>query len=116
MKYVIRHGQRIAVETLDLGRPTKKRRKPFRTEWVMLPRHWATALRKAKRISTYQLAHVILFEAFKRKVLGGDIVLSSEVTGMRRQTRARAAKELAQLGLITISQKGREAFKVSIKR
>jgi hypothetical protein len=74
------------------------------------------ALRRAKRISTYQLAHVILFEDFKRKQIGGDIVLSSEVTGMRSQTRVRAAKELVQLGLITLRQNGKEAFRVSIER
>ena len=115
MRYVVRHGRRIAVETLDLGTAPKKRRKPFKTEWVMLPRHWALALRKAKRISTYQLAVAILFEDFKRKVLGGDIVLSSEMTGMCHTTRVRAAKELVHLGLITISRKGREAYKVYIQ-
>jgi hypothetical protein len=116
MKYVVRQGRRIAVETLDPGRAPKRRRKPFTTGWVKLPRHWAVALRKAKRISTFQLAITILFEDFKRKHVGGNVVLSSEVTGMRRNTRMRAAKELVQLGLITLSQNGREAFKVTIRR
>ncbi len=59
----------------------------------------------------------ILSEAFKRapkrNYRGGDIVLSSTVVaGMPRTTRWRAAKELAQLGLIEIEQNGRQAPRV----
>jgi hypothetical protein len=116
MRYVMRHGQRIAVETLeDPSTTPKRRRKPFKATWVQLPWHWVVALRKAKRISTYQLALTILFEDFKRKQIGGNIVLSTQMTGMRRQTRVRAAKELAKLGLITIRQNGKEAYRVSIR-
>jgi hypothetical protein len=112
-KYVIRHGRRIAVETLDLDIVPKKKRKPFEVLWVKLPLHWAKVLRQSKSTSTYQLAHTILFEAFKREHVGGEIVLSSTVTGMPRETRRRAANELVKLGLIEIKQNGREALRIS---
>lgn len=113
MKYVTRHGRRIAVETLDTGAILKTKRKPFKAQWVKLPLHWAEALRRSKRVSTYQLAHVILFEAFKRKHVGGEVVLSRTVTGMPRCTKVRAANELVELGLIKIIRDGNHALKVS---
>jgi hypothetical protein len=58
------------------------------------------------------LALIILIEAFKREQIGGEIVLSLEVTGMYRNTRARAAAELVRLGLIAIRREGREAIRV----
>jgi hypothetical protein len=48
-------------------------------------------------------------EAFKREHIGGDIVLSSEVTRMPQTTRRRVAKELVKLGLIDIEQIGNGA-------
>ena len=52
------------------------------------------------------LALIILAEAFKREYMGGDIVLSAEVTKMPPTTRRRAAKEMVELGLITVEQAG----------
>ena len=116
MRYVVSHGRRIAVETLDLGTTPKKkkRHKPFRAEWVKLPLHWAEALRRSKSANTYHLALAILFEAFRRKHVGGEIVLSTVLTRMQRCTKMRAARELARLGLIQIDQNGQKAFRVSI--
>jgi hypothetical protein len=112
-RYVMRQGRRIEVETLDIGIATKSKRKPFKAQWVKLPVQWAKALRRSKSASTYQLAHAILFEAFKREHTGGEIVLSSVATGMPRNTKSRAARELVELGLIKIKQKGKESLKVS---
>jgi hypothetical protein len=116
MRYVVSHGRRIAVETLDLGTTPKKkkRHKPFRAEWVKLPLDWAEALRRSKSANTYHLALAILFEAFRRKHVGGEIVLSTVLTRMQRCTKMRAARELARLGLIQIEQNGQKAFRVSI--
>jgi hypothetical protein len=69
VRYITRDGRRIAVETLDTGIIPKTKRKPFKAQFVMLPLHWAETLRRSKSVSTYQLAHVILFEAFKRSTL-----------------------------------------------
>jgi hypothetical protein len=112
-RYVMRHGRRIEVETLDIGVVPKKNRKPFRTEWVKLPTHWADTLRRSKSVNTYQLAVAILSEAFKRKHIGGEIVLSQAVTRMPRSTRRRATKELIRLGLIKVKRNGNECLRVS---
>jgi len=112
VRYDTRHGRHIAVETLDTGINPPKRRKPFKAHFVMLPLHWAETLRRSKRVSTYALAHVILFEAFKRKHVGGEVILSRAMTGMSRNSRRRAAKELEELGLIKIIRNGRQALRV----
>lgn len=90
----------------------KKRRKRFETRWVRLDRRWAKALQRSKSASTYRLALTILFEAFKREQMGGEIVLSMEVTKMPASTRKRAVKELVRLKLIRVSQHGRQAVRV----
>src|SRR5262249_45936629 len=92
VEYVYRHGKRIAVETLNDPKP--KKRRPFKASFVRLPNFWIERLRRARRVSTVVLALVILREAFKRQHLGGEIVLSTEVTGMSRDVKCRATKEL----------------------
>lgn len=114
MKYVTRQGRRVAVETVEIGPIPKTKRKPFKAGWVKFPLHWAKALRRSKRASTYALALVILFEDFKRKYVGGEVVLSWAVTGIPHSTRARAANELVELGLIKIVRDGKHALRVII--
>jgi hypothetical protein len=111
--YVYRHGKRIAVDTIDTAvdghtaTPARKTRKPFEVSFVKLPNFWIDQLRRARKVSTVTLAHVILREEFKRQHVGGDIALSTEVTGLSRQVRARAVKELRELGLIETEQNGK---------
>jgi hypothetical protein len=112
MRYVTRHGRRIAVETLEPRASLKKKRKPFKARWVKFPLRWVEALRQSKSVATHRLAHTILLEAFKREQVGGEIILSSAVTGMARNTKMKAVKELVELGLIEIEQDGKQASKV----
>jgi predicted transcriptional regulator len=71
------------------------------------------ALRQSNSVGTYQLAHIILFEAFKRQHIGGDIVLSAEMTGMGKHKRRRAIRELIKLELIKVDKNGNgEAYRV----
>ena len=110
--FVMRQGRRIEVDTLDTGH-APKRRKTFEVKFVKVPVQWIATLSQTKSGSTWRLAMVILAEAFRRKHLGGEIVLSSQVTRMPHATRYRAAQELASLGLIQLKPgKGREAPKV----
>lgn len=111
VEYVYRHGKRIAVETLHDPKP--KKRRPFKASFVRLPNFWIERLRHARRVSTVVLALVILREAFKRQHVGGEIVLSTEVTGMSRDVKCRATKELEELGLIETEQNGNQAVRVS---
>ena len=119
MSHIIRQGIRIEVDaieidTIELGARISKQHKPFKAQWVKFPLRWAEALRRSKSVSTYQLALVILFEAFKRKHTGGEIILSSTVVGMPRCTKMRATKELVEFGLIETKQNGKQASRVSI--
>jgi hypothetical protein len=115
-RYAVRNGQRIEVESStpkdDLP-PTK--REAFEPEFAKLPIHWVKALRRAKNINTCPLAHAIQLEVFQCGRMGGEIVLSAEMTGIAsRPNRYRAAKELEQLGLIKLSRKGNQALRVII--
>lgn len=112
MKYVMQHGRRIAVETIETNTSPPRKRKPFKAQWVKVPLQWVESLQRSKSVRTYQLALAILFEAFKRN--GGEIILSSTVTRMPRSTKMRAVRELVDLGLIDIKQSGNQAVRVSI--
>ena len=122
-RYEYRHGKRIAIETLPNSpkvvagrRKQEERRKPFEPLWVKLPRYWFTALLNSNSANTYRLAHLILWEAFKRKYTKGEIVLSTQVTkGISHSSRIRAAEELSELGLIQIVRRDkRRALVVTI--
>jgi len=99
----------------DLVPPRKTRRKQFKIEFVKFPVHWIEALREARHITTYRLALVILAEAFQREFIGGEIVLSSEMTGIPRTSKLKAARELERLGLIRIGRLGRQSLRVIIR-
>jgi hypothetical protein len=117
MSYVMRHGRRIEVETLNTGTSSPRKRTPFKAQFAMVPLRWVETLRRSKSASTYQLALVILLEAFKAEAFkrkGSEITLSSTVTEMPRNTKMKAARELADLGLIEIKQTGNQALRISI--
>ena len=111
MRHVYRQGRRIAVDTLNTGTPIKKR-EPFAVRFVKLPDYWIEQLQKSNNPGSFKLAHRILKEAFKRSHLGGEIVLSTEVTRLSRKVRCRAVEELVKLGLIEIAQNGNRATRV----
>ena len=109
---------RLDITGMEMPEPSRKQKrkyKPrrFETHWVKLPSRWVKALRRSKSASTYQLALTILFAAFKREQVGGEIVLSMETTKMPGSTRKRAVKELVGLRLIKVSQHGRQAVRVT---
>jgi hypothetical protein len=112
-EYVTAHGKRIAVETLKPKTPAPKRRKPFKMEWVQMPKYWMDQLERHNSVAMYRLAHRILGEAFKCRQTGGEIVLSTEVTGLTRQTRAWATKKMVKAKLIRVQQVGNRAVRVT---
>jgi len=112
MNYGMRQGRRIEVETLDMPKVEKKKRKQWAARWVKLPRHWITALRNTRSVHTYQLAHTILIEAYERGTQ--ELTLSAETTGgMSRATKIRSAQELAEFGLIRLKLEGNKAVKIT---
>ena len=87
-------------------RSTKSHRKKFQTSFVIFPAWWIDALERANAGGIlYRLALALLAEAFKCEQLGGDIVLSSTVVGMHRNSKGWAAMELQRLGLIHIERR-----------
>ena len=112
MNCVYRNGKRIAVDTLNTATPAKKR-KPFELQFVKLPQYWIEQLARSNSPGTFKLAHRILEQQFKCKCLGGEIILSTEATGLSRKVRSKAVKELVGFGLIEIKQNGNQALRVT---
>jgi hypothetical protein len=118
--YVWRHGKRIEVEDITPRHTGLKRRKrqKFAAPFTKFPRAWAEALQQTKSAKAWQLAEAILAKAFElecstipQKV--DEIILSSKVTKLPRNTKARVAKELAGLGLIHVERSGNGALRVT---
>jgi hypothetical protein len=111
-EYDPNHG--FEVVEVDTGYvPKKSKRKQFKPEWIKLPIHWVEALQRSRSQKAFTLAHIILVEAFKNHRNGKEVVLSTEVTGMPRYAKIRAAKELARLGLIKLHCNGNQAIRVT---
>jgi hypothetical protein len=107
--FVTENGHKVL---LPKERKTRKRLEP---KYIQIPRHWVTSLRQSKNAKAYELALIILWEVFSRGRYGEkEIVLSNRlVPGWYRSTKIRAARELEHLGLIDLSQKGKEALRVT---
>jgi hypothetical protein len=112
--YAVRNGRRIEIESLSTEDLPKPKREAFEPKFAKLHFHWAEALEQAKNINTYRLAHRILFEEFRCERIGGEIILSSEMTRMSHTNRYRAAMELEELGLIKLLREGKHALRVII--
>jgi hypothetical protein len=114
MNYVLRHGRRIEVETIDPGGAPRWRRKAFEPHFIKVPRHWISALGRSKSANTYRLGMLILLAALKDKRRNREITLSTAMTGMPRNTKAKAARELADLGLIQLLEDGAGALRARV--
>src|SRR6516164_3106932 len=113
--YVMRHGRRIKVITQTFEAPKLKPKRTFVARWVKLPRHWISDLARCRSMKTYRLALLIWVAAYEDRRGTGEVILSAKRTGdMDRATRGRAARELAQLGLITLGGGGHQALRVRI--
>jgi hypothetical protein len=112
VKSVYRHGQRIAIETISTTTPGRER-KPFEVRFVKLYSCWIDRLERSKNPGTFKLFLRILKADFRRQIVGGELVLSTEATGLSRKVRSRAIKELVELGLIEIQQNGNQAVRVT---
>ena len=107
-----KQDRRSVEEILATPRPPKKERKPFRSKFIQVPSFWREVLRGASG-ATHDLALAVLDEKHKRDYLGGDIVLSAEVTGMRKTTRKRATQDMVGRGLFEVDQLGHAAPRVT---
>jgi hypothetical protein len=90
-----------AEEVLPKAAQRRPRGKPFKSEFIKVPTHWREALRGAPG-ATHDLALAVLDEKHKRDHLGGDIVLSAEVSGLKKDARHDATRDLVGRGLIAV--------------
>jgi hypothetical protein len=106
-------GASPPIATVELPQPDRRSKsKRFAFQWIPLPMYWVKALRRTSSAKTYELAITILAEFHKRRRFGvTEVVLSTDTTKMTRSTKLRAAKELEQLGLITLITEGKHALR-----
>jgi hypothetical protein len=116
-RFVTSHGKRIEVETVNpvprQKKRTVKRRKPFKPQFAQVPIYWVEQLKQCGSAAVYQLALCILLEHHKRQLYGDEIILSTKVTGLLRQTRSEAIKKMVEAKMIEVSQSGNEAVRVT---
>jgi hypothetical protein len=87
-----------------------KARKPkkWRRQYVRVPWAWVERLQAARRVSTYRLALVLVYESWRSG--GRPIVLSnmlSKAEGLSRRSKWNALAELEALGLVRVKRRPR---------
>jgi hypothetical protein len=100
--YVIRHGRRIEVETLDLGIPAKPRARKKR-DFVMTTRAQFDRLCAARTATTFKVFLLIQFLVFRsrtKSVRLANVTLAE--CGVDRWQKYRALAQLETMGLIRV--------------
>jgi hypothetical protein len=95
----------LRVDPADF-QPKPARARKWRRQWVKIPWNWVERLQSAKRVSTFKLAFLLLYEHWR--IGGRPIVLSnisSQAEGLRRRSKWNALVELETLGLIRIKRR-----------
>jgi hypothetical protein len=103
-------GQQFAKEE------TFKPRSKWRREFVRVPWEWVERLQMAKRISSWRLAVLLLYEHWRTG--GRDIALSNVLArdiGLSCRSKSRALNELENLDLIEVRRRRRTAPRVTLK-
>jgi hypothetical protein len=104
--------ERLRVDPADLQH--KPKRKKWRREFVQVPCTWLERLRRTKRVSTYRLAHLLLYEFWrtgKRPVVLSNI--SAQAEGLSARSKWNALAELEGLGLVRIERAPRKSPRVT---
>jgi hypothetical protein len=112
--FVMRHGKKIYIETLDTGiRPKPKRQ---RREFIMITRVQSKLLDATHNRASEKIFRHLLFLAFKTH--GAPIQLSNTSLlsmGISRLVKYRVLRELETLGLIQVHWRPRKSPKITIK-
>ena len=115
----MRHEDPFDADALGVDPATIRQPRPKKWQrlYVRVPWAWVEQLQAAKRISTYRLAHLLLYEHWRQG--GRELVLSNVLAreiGLPRQSKLRAIEELESLGLIVVKRKSGRAPKVVLLR
>jgi hypothetical protein len=109
-------GMRIDPEQMERGSGQKPGRNGWLRSFTQVPRAWEERLLNATRVSTFKLAHELLYMNWCGK--GGPIPVTSQVATAAKlspRSKWRALRELEQLGLITIDRGPRKAPRVTLR-
>ena len=100
--------ERLRVNPADLQH--KAKRKKWRRQYVQFPWVWIERLQAAKRISTYRLALMLVYEGWRTG--GRPVVLTNTLAlaeGVSRRTKWNALIELEGLGLVRVERRTRKS-------
>jgi hypothetical protein len=103
VKYVYRHGRRIAVETYDFGVSNWRTRKKH--DFVMLSRTQFEQLCTTRRVATFKVFHQLQFLIFRsrtKSVRLANVTLAKTKVG--REGKRMALAELERMGLIQVTR------------
>jgi hypothetical protein len=109
-------GQPFVQEAAELQQKAPKRRTKWRRKFVLVPWEWAERLQAAKRISSWRLAVLLLYEHWRTG--GCDIALSNVLArdiGLSCRSKSRGLNELENLDLIEVRRRRRTAPRVALK-
>jgi hypothetical protein len=98
-------------------RKVGKRAKRWRRQYVQFPWTWVERLQAAKRVSSYRLALVLVYEHWRTG--GRPIVLSNALTkaeGLSRRSKWNALAELEALGLVKVERRQRRSPRLALQR
>jgi hypothetical protein len=104
--------KRLRVNPADLQRKPKP--KKWRREYVRVPWEWVERLQSSRRVSTYRLALLLLYEFWRTG--GRPVVLSNasvQAGGLPRRSKWRALAELEGLGLVRVERASRKSPRVT---
>jgi hypothetical protein len=119
VRYIIRHGRRIAVETQpdppELAAKIRKRAQRQQEAFAIVPLWWVKRLRQTRCIATYRVALHVLYQNYKA---GGKAFTLSNVAmaeeGVTPRQKWRALQELETLGLISIKRRKRRTPLIAV--
>ena len=109
-------GQQFVQEAAELKQEVIKPRSKWRREFVRVPWEWAERLQAAKRIGSWRLAVLLLYEHWRTG--GRDIALSNILArdiGLSCRSKSRGLNELENLDLIEVRRRRRTAPRVALK-
>jgi hypothetical protein len=109
-------GQQLGQEAIELKQEVAKPRSKWRREFVRVPWEWVERLQAAKRISSWRLAVLLLYEHWR--IGGRDIAVSNILArdiGLSCRSKSRGLNELESLGLIEVRRRRRTAPRVALK-
>ena len=102
--------RRVVGATKSSCAPNASRRKGWERICTVLPRAWELRLLNAKRVSTYRLAHELLYLHWYGK--GKPVAVTSRVAraaNISASSKWNGLEELERLGLIEVHRKPRQA-------